>query len=287
MRDEDIVERDVSYKVLNGAFAERELQQRAGTPVEALVNELENAGIHICLTTSILNALISGEDGGLGRTACAHLPPDPVVFPAAEMRLIGCEATWLAVQALRHLYEHLGLAKAALGGMRLEAGEDFGSALRRDRNIVVRWRTVAHSGVLAIDEVRSVLGDILPATTVHRLESLCNFLGAVEGGESPCVVEGRAEMPRWAQRRRHRRFLANIRGHARCKGTRESILVTDVSQGGLAMNCSGAFKEGDLVGVTLATGRRLFGTIVWVKGERCGVRFSRELPANDPLLAAG
>lgn len=88
-------------------------------------------------------------------------------------------------------------------------------------------------------------------------------------------VEGRASQ-------RH-----GIRKHAalHCHDRVQTVLIRDISVGGMKIQNAFGLVPGDPVKVELLTRRAFEGTVVWSLSPYCGIRFKTPLSADDPLLA--
>ena len=63
--------------------------------------------------------------------------------------------------------------------------------------------------------------------------------------------------------------------------------VRDVSPGGFGLERVPQLLPKTLVLIELPSGRRFTGVVAWCDGRQAGVRFSRTLLPNDPLLSGG
>ena len=149
------------------------------------------------------------------------------------------------------------------------------------------WRCAAAAGaemVQAFDyKTKFAVGEI----SVENVNKLVDLLEGVRDGASPCFNNGTPRFPSWAQRRRFRRIVLNMEAMLVTNGREHKLLVADVSQGGMRIVTAQPLKIGAIVIVRLGTGRRFVSVVSWQNGQSVGVRFNRELPPDDPLLASG
>jgi len=68
------------------------------------------------------------------------------------------------------------------------------------------------------------------------------------------------------------------------KGQTQSIIIRDVSRGGMKFEFAYGLKPGDEVEIELTSARKLRGTIVFSVAAYCGVEFPTPLAEDDPLL---
>ena len=133
------------------------------------------------------------------------------------------------------------------------------------------------------DRTRFASGEINEET----VNKIVDLLGRVRDGASPCLNNGTPGVPSWAQRRQFRRIALNMEARLVVNGREHNLLVADVSQGGMRIVTAQPIKIGAIVIVRLRTGRRFVSVVAWHSGQSVGVQFNRELPPDDPLLAAG
>ena len=116
---------------------------------------------------------------------------------------------------------------------------------------------------------------------------LARLLNAVIHGKHPCLdPRGAIFLPALPQRRRARRFALLQDCAILFRGIRYDAFAKDISATGLGLTNAPPLILKHPIDVELKGGRRLSGTVVWVKDGKVGVEFLTLLPPNDPLLAA-
>jgi hypothetical protein len=77
-----------------------------------------------------------------------------------------------------------------------------------------------------------------------------------------------------------------IRKHAilHCHDRTQSVLIRDISVGGMKIQNAFGLIDGDTVRVELLTRRAFEGTVAWSVPPYCGIKFNSPLAAGDPLL---
>jgi hypothetical protein len=77
-----------------------------------------------------------------------------------------------------------------------------------------------------------------------------------------------------------------IRKHAilHCHDRVQTILVRDISAGGMKIQNAFGLIAGDAVRVELLTRRAFDGTVAWSVPPYCGIKFHTPLAENDPLI---
>lgn len=64
----------------------------------------------------------------------------------------------------------------------------------------------------------------------------------------------------------------------------QTVLIRDISAGGMKIQNAFGLIDGDTVTVELLTRRVFQGTVAWSVPPYCGIKFTTPLAANDPLL---
>jgi len=79
-----------------------------------------------------------------------------------------------------------------------------------------------------------------------------------------------------------------IRKHAilHCHDRAQTVLIRDISAGGMKVQNGFGLATGDAVRIELLTRRAFDGTVAWSVPPYCGIRFSIPLSEDDPLLAS-
>ena len=111
---------------------------------------------------------------------------------------------------------------------------------------------------------------------------------AAEAGETPFLSEdGAIFVPGSLERRKAPRrsvgidvWIESIRG-------RQRVTLRDLSSSGAGLAKCRLLLRGMPITVQLPAGRRLLGTVVWIQGDRAGVRFHIPLVDSDPVLMEG
>jgi hypothetical protein len=97
--------------------------------------------------------------------------------------------------------------------------------------------------------------------------------------ELPAKAEGT-----WADGRSSER--RPIRKHAilHYQDRTQTILIRDISRGGMKIQNAFGLMAGDVVRIELITRRAFEGKVAWSQPPYCGIRFSTELDEDGPLL---
>lgn len=78
-----------------------------------------------------------------------------------------------------------------------------------------------------------------------------------------------------------------IRKHAilQCHDREQSIVIRDISTGGMKIQNAFGLAPGDVVRIELLTRRAFEGKVAWSISPFCGIKFNTPLSATDPIFA--
>jgi len=78
-----------------------------------------------------------------------------------------------------------------------------------------------------------------------------------------------------------------IRKHAilHCYDRVQTVLIRDISAGGVKIQNAFGLVAGDSVRLELLTRRAFEGTVAWCVAPYCGIKFNTPLAEDDPLLS--
>lgn len=256
--------------------------------MEKLVADTHSAALMTAAVTSVINAF---------KEAAAHEPSQLRQYvPTPGGMILGLEMlareAHLSVEAdaaVRAFFSHLEPCLLEMESYFADAhtmGIGRANALHR-YSLASSWRLVCLSAGDAVEALASETEDRLPDLYNLSAGILNRLLDAAARGQSPCLnADGKPYLPALPQRRQGARRVLHQPATLNCGGDVIRVFVRDVSQGGLGLERVRRVKDGDLVTVTLQTGRTFTGTVVWRKGARAGVRLADQLAPNDPLLWA-
>jgi hypothetical protein len=79
-----------------------------------------------------------------------------------------------------------------------------------------------------------------------------------------------------------------IRKHAilHCHDRVQTVVVHDISAGGMKIQNAFGLIPGDIVRIELLTRRSFDGKVVWSVPPYCGISFDEPMSRTDPLLSA-
>ena len=80
-----------------------------------------------------------------------------------------------------------------------------------------------------------------------------------------------------------------VRKHAilHCHDRVQTVVIRDVSTGGMKIQNAFGLAPGDVVRVELLTRRAFEGKVAWAVSPYCGIKFHKPLEHSDPFLALG
>jgi hypothetical protein len=191
------------------------------------------------------------------------------------------------VAVILDFFDSLGPARIALDKYFADAnniGADRAAALHL-LSTTSAWRRASESARLA---VRQLLTEIsrLPTQYTSNTKMLIGLLQNVITGGTPCLdARGRIALPDLPQRRQSaRRTICQPCTITHNQETSQAF-VRDVAPGGFGLERVSQLMPKMLVQIELPSGRRFTGIVAWCNGSAAGVRFTRPLLPNDPLLS--
>ncbi|KAB2851142.1 MAG: PilZ domain-containing protein [Hyphomicrobiaceae bacterium] len=242
-----------------------------------LLDELRTSFVLAGITTNTLNAF--GRNPTLLCWIAAFVPSDPIIFPSAKANLIdGIDSSQL--QYATHFYRHLPLAKLSLNTLLGDADP------RSLKEVCDTWRSLCGIAELAMKEMDRYFCHDDP-NELYLSDDIRRLLIAVKAGQSPCLINGRPEMPAWFQRRHQPRVQANLVAHLRYGQMTAPVLVVNISVGGCGVEQAPPLPLEAIVELRLESGRLLEAAVRWQNGTRAGLLFSTPLSYRDPLISAG
>lgn len=246
----------------------------------SLVAEAKRSAILAAVATSGINALHGEMKHSVPRYLTQYLPSPPSVFPVAH--IVDRQLGGPTIDALRLMYENIEAAGRMLQTL-IRRSEQGAIVSKADVfGLISLWGGVCDAAIDAIEALsRTGLDEGGNAADLRRM------LANARAGGCPCMHEGRAVVPEWAQLRRHRRFLLNEQGVLFVDGVAHRVMVTDISKGGAGISGLNTPVASKKVLLRLHSGRELSCCVAWLREGRAGIRFLSELADNDPLICAG
>ena len=277
--------KDVTPRLDPPVDAEPKIDEAASLRL-AVIHEVLHTGVLVGVTGSIVNDLFATGRQNMPVTAGGFVPPDPIILGAHGARVFNAGSRNEVRQSIGSFLAILSHAKARMHEAIAEARQTRSSkeAIPECTNL---WRCAAAAGADMVQSFDYTTNFATGEIDDENINRLVDLLESARDGASPCLDKGTPRIPIWAQRRRFRRIVLNMAAVLVANGREHKIHVADVSQGGMRIVTTHALKMGTIVIVRLTTGRRFVSFIAWHNGESLGVQFNRELPPNDPLLAAG
>jgi hypothetical protein len=257
--------------------------------IEALVCETHSAGLLTGTIASVVNAFKRKDSVRNEAQIKPYIPREPAIIAVLRNGMLETDLDENTLASIAEFFDDLGPARLALDQYFADAnhiGVDRASALHL-LGLSTSWRQACERALAAVRQLHRHLGT-LPAQYTINSKVLIKLLQDAIGGGSPCIDEnGRIAPPDLPQRRRNaRRSICQPCTLTHNRKTTQAF-VRDVSPGGFGLERVPQMLAKSLVLIELPNGRRFTGVVAWCDGNAAGVRFSRTLLPNDPLLSGG
>lgn len=255
--------------------------------IEALVCETHSAALLSATIASAVNAFRRDNTGKSERQLKPYVPREPALISVLRNGMLEMDLDEDTIAVIIDLFDDLAPARIALDQYFADAnhiGEERASALHL-LPLSNSWRRACEDALVAVRQLHGYLTS-LPSQYTSNSRVLMDLLVAAANGGSPCLDdEGRITIPDLPQRRRNARRTICQPCTITHNRTTSQAFVRDVSPGGFGLERAPQLVPKSLVLIELPSGRRFTGVVAWCNGSSAGVRFSRTLLPNDPLLS--
>jgi len=254
--------------------------------LEALVCEVHLAAL---LTATIASAINAFKQDGTARGEAAlkpYVPTEPAIVSVLRNGMLETDLDEDTVRLVTQFFDDLAPARIALDRYFADAnhiGEDRAAALHL-LGLSSAWRLACQHALLAVRQLHPELQQ-LPAQYTSNSKLLNNVLQDVIIGGTPCLdADGQIALPDLPQRRQSARRTVCQPCRLTYNRITSQAFVRDVSPGGFGLERVPQLVPKTAVQIELPSGRRFSGVVAWCSGSSAGVRFTRQLLPNDPLL---
>jgi PilZ domain len=263
-----------------------ELPESSMPVLEALVCETHSAALLTATIASVVNAFKCQSTERSEAGLKPYVPREPALISVLRNGMLETDLDEETVAVISDFFDDLAPARIALDQYFADAnhiGPERASALHL-LALSNAWRRACEDALAAVRQLHGHLGRLTLQYTSNS-KVLMELLQEVIGG-SPCLdAEGQISLPELPQRRRTaRRTICQPCTITHNRMTSQAF-VRDVSPGGFGLERVPQLVPKSLVLIELPSGRKFTGVVAWCNGHSAGVRFSRTLLPNDPLLS--
>ncbi len=257
--------------------------------LEALVCETHSAALLTATIASAVNAFKRHDTVRSEDELKPYVPREPALISVLRNGMLETDLDEDTIAIISDFFNDLAPARIALDQYFADAnhiGTERASALHL-LGLSNLWRRACEDALVAARQLHGYLGR-LPSQYTSNSKVLIELLQDAVVGGSPCIDEqGQISIPELPQRRRNaRRTICQPCTITHNRMTSKAF-VRDVSPGGFGLERVPQLLPKTLVLIELPSGRRFAGVVAWCNGSQAGVRFSRTLLPNDPLLSGG
>ncbi len=255
--------------------------------IEALVCETHSAALLTATVASAVNAFKRPEIDKDETALKPYVPIEPALIAVLRNGMLETELDEDTLAIISDFFDDLAPARIAIDQYFADANH-IGTARAAVLHLLPlsnTWRRACEDALVAVRQLHGYLGQ-LPSQYTTNSEMLIGLLQDTASGGSPCLnAQGRIVVPDLPQRRQSARRTICQPCKITYNRTTSEAFVRDVSPGGFGLERAPQLPPKSLVQIELPSGRRFSGVVVWSSGSSAGVRFSRSLLPNDPLLS--
>lgn len=273
---------------LHGEEAGAPKVAEASMPIlEALVCETHAAALLAATIASAVNAFRRPDTERSEKELRPYVPSEPALISVLRSHMLETDLDPDTVAVIVGFFDDLGPARVALHQYFSDAnklGDERASALHQ-LALGNAWQRACDDALVAARQLHGYLGR-LPAQYTSNSKAIIGVLQIVARGGSPCLdANGKIALPDLPQKRLSARRTICQPCTITYNRTTVPAFVRDVSPGGFGLERVPQLTPKTLLLVELPSGRRFTGVVAWCKDSTAGVRFSRALLPNDPLLS--
>jgi hypothetical protein len=255
--------------------------------LEAFVCETHSAALLTAAIASVINAFKRSDLDKSEAALKPYVPHEPALIAVLRNGMLETDLDEDTLAIISDFFDDLAPARIAIDQYFADANH-IGSAraaVLHQLPLSNTWRRACEDALVAVRQLHGYLGQ-LPSQYTSNSEVLIELLQEAATGSSPCLdVNGQISIPDLPQRRRTARRTLCQPCKITYNRTTSQAFVRDVSPGGFGLERAPQLPPKSLVLIELPSGRRFTGVVVWSNGSSAGVRFSRTLLPNDPLLS--
>lgn len=255
---------------------------------EAVVCGLHDIAARIAAVTSAINAVNKGRPSHILLSSRFFVPREPALLSVVRAFPGRREPEHLAgyyysvifreMEGARMLFEKL------TNSVELKSGHR--AVQQQCSECAERWKALSLTTLDAINKLEPETRWRLMGLYSENSLVLARALRQSSQGGEPCVDDqGLVALPVLPQRRMAPRFTLLQNCTVICHRSEFRALAIDISAGGMGLSGAPTIGLKETVQITLKTGRRFKGMIVWQKSGKLGVRFNQPLLPNDPLIS--
>lgn len=215
-----------------------------------------------------------------------YTPPSPMTFTAVTGSEIAELLSHETRAALSGYQYYLEAGKRLLSG-HLEPGrENVAVEFDAFRALLAPFKTASLFSLMTARDLSQLHASMGTGKCIGELDKLAADLDEANRGGTPYFLDRHFVVPGAADQMRGLRIQLNSEAVLTHRGGVSTVIVRDVSQGGLGLEGVEAMRPGSAVSLLLPTGRKLSGEVHWQEGTRAGINLTERLALSDPLMCA-
>jgi hypothetical protein len=248
---------------------------------------MHSAALLTAAIASAVNALRKPTAQRSEASLKPYMPQEPAIITAFRNSMIETELEEDTAGIISGFFYDLAPARIAFDRYFADAnqiGDERASALHI-LSLTNSWCKACRDALAALQQLHNDVVRQLSAPYARNSNVLTKLLAEAANGGSPCLdPEGQIRLPELPQQRRSaRRTLCQPCVVTHNHNTSQAF-VRDVSSSGFRLERVPQLVPDSIVIVELTNGRRVAGIVAGLNGSAAGIRFSKPLLPNDPLL---
>lgn len=257
---------------------------------EALVCEFHWTVLQVGAITSCLNASVAYNRAWMLRSCTNFMPVESSVVKAAihSWQEIGLPAE--LASSLRKIFLDLFEAKRLTLPIIRGAGAFAGPSvsMAKLQQLTAVWRKLLQDCEAAVQDLEPEARWRLAGLYTANSLVLGKFVKDAIAGSHACINQvGEVAIPVLPQRRMAPRYTLLQPCLIRSQSGRAAAFARDISRNGIGLVCEQALQLKERVLIELRNGRRMRGTIVWLRDDTLNIQFDEPLADDDAIFLGG
>jgi hypothetical protein len=256
----------------------------ANSPEQAVLLEVDRMLVVWSVSASFINALVLAPDRYCGLKSHAKFSAKPLIYAAVTAFDAELLQSMPAAQEVAAFYE-------ALEKVRVHHGLVFAASVdltpRDIQEVMDESKDINHMALRLVAALQQIDLTMDGATWSTEMAQVKELLLRITKGETPCNDGDKVVFPEWTRGRRSVRRWLGAEAKISLANTWHKVMVTDISEGGIGIQCDLEMAAGQIIEIEFDTGRMMTGEVArTAHPNKYGVKLQNRLRSCDPLLSS-